>query len=598
MRSIAAQIARQLPPADARTDGDLLAGFLSAGAEAEADFAELVRRHGPMVWGVCRRTLPDPADAEDAFQAVFLVLVRRASRLSSAATIAPWLHRVAAWTARNLRRRNARRLAKRVPLSDQPTATADADLGLDLDAALLSLPEKYRSPLVLCHLLGFSRADAAAQLGCPEGTLSAWLSRGLSKLRAKLGGHDPAKALSIATVTVPAVLSSSVVRAAVASRVAVAATALIPSTVSQLVEGVIHMFWVKKATAAAFTLFAVFAFGVGVGMTARQGSIAEGQYKPAGADPFAPATAPGAADIAKEIAELKAVLADTEEGLDYRKLELRFSEAKLSQMVKEGTSTPEELTKQRQFVDQCKDAVTATEKKIRDTRERIQALEAKQVAAAQKQPADPTAPAEDIARQLLEIQQQLAKIRDEHTALEAAKARSDREIKKLADLAATLEEMAAALKKKQAAFLNPTDGAAKSGAYLELTVHGKQAFFQYSIKETDANGKEIGRTITQEPAMLMKLLARAKADATAPKELRVVVDPTVALTGHPSVAFKVCDAAGFKTIKFTGYIPQGNFLGELKPDQKGEVKGYKRYDNTEVSPASLLKQIEEWRTTW
>src|SRR5262245_47761198 len=129
MRRLATQLALHLT-SSVRTDGELLAGFLNAGADS--DFAELVRRHGPLVWGVCRRALPDPADAEDAFQAVFLVLVRRASGLTGSPTVGPWLHRVAAWTARNVRRRNARRLAKRVPLSDQlPAATTDPDLTLD-----------------------------------------------------------------------------------------------------------------------------------------------------------------------------------------------------------------------------------------------------------------------------------------------------------------------------------------------------------------------------------------------------------------------------------------------------------------------------------
>src|SRR5438874_12676105 len=96
---------RRLSAADDRPDGDLLAAFLAD--RDEPAFAELVRRHGPLVWGACRRLLPDPADAEDAFQAAFLVLVRRANRLTGEAAVGPWLYRVAAWTARNLRRRNA-----------------------------------------------------------------------------------------------------------------------------------------------------------------------------------------------------------------------------------------------------------------------------------------------------------------------------------------------------------------------------------------------------------------------------------------------------------------------------------------------------------
>src|SRR5688572_6258229 len=101
MRRLTAQLALHITTAS-RTDGELLASFVTAGAEA--DFAELVRRHGPLVWGVCRRSLPDAADAEDAFQAVFLVLLRRASRLTASPTVGPWLHRVAVWTARNIRR--------------------------------------------------------------------------------------------------------------------------------------------------------------------------------------------------------------------------------------------------------------------------------------------------------------------------------------------------------------------------------------------------------------------------------------------------------------------------------------------------------------
>ncbi len=165
---------------EARPDGELLGAFQAD--RDEAAFAELVRRHGGLVWSACRRMLPDPSDAEDAFQATFVVLVRRAHRLTDRTALGPWLYQVAAWTARNIRRRNARTLARRRPLSP---ATADPapgpqafDLQADLDAALLSLPEKYRTAIVLCHLQGRSRREAADLLGCPEGTLSSLLAPG------------------------------------------------------------------------------------------------------------------------------------------------------------------------------------------------------------------------------------------------------------------------------------------------------------------------------------------------------------------------------------------------------------------------------------
>src|SRR5438094_7628812 len=122
MRPVTA-ICRELT-ADPRSDGELLAAFVAD--RSEEAFLELIRRHGPLVWSACRRLLPDQADAEDAFQAAFLVLVRRASRLTDRDAIGPWLYQVAVWTARNMRRRNARRLARRSELSP---ATADPTPG-------------------------------------------------------------------------------------------------------------------------------------------------------------------------------------------------------------------------------------------------------------------------------------------------------------------------------------------------------------------------------------------------------------------------------------------------------------------------------------
>src|SRR5262245_14782024 len=140
------------------SDRHLLDRFLHE--RDEAAFAELVRRHGLVVWGVCRR-LANYHDAEDAFQATFLVLVRRANRLGPGVPLGPWLHRVAVMTARNVIRGNRRRAAVSGPMEHDVAAPAATPVEcLDLDAALLALPERYRVPVVLCHLQGLSRREA------------------------------------------------------------------------------------------------------------------------------------------------------------------------------------------------------------------------------------------------------------------------------------------------------------------------------------------------------------------------------------------------------------------------------------------------------
>lgn len=265
MIQLTACLARHFPSfGEQRPDGELLAAFLSN--RDETAFAELVRRHGALVWSACRRLLPDATDAEDAFQSTFLVLVRRANRLTGRDAIGPWLYQVAVWTARNIRRRNARILSRRQPLADSAgPAPPSADVHMDLDAALAALPEKYRTPLVLCHLQGWSRREAAARLGCPEGTLSSLLARGLDRLRAKLQVTDPVKALAVASPAVPLLLANTTVKAAAGMHLAGAVSA----SVSPLVEGVLRMFWVKKATAASVALFAVFGFGMGIGVSVK-----------------------------------------------------------------------------------------------------------------------------------------------------------------------------------------------------------------------------------------------------------------------------------------------------------------------------------------
>jgi RNA polymerase sigma factor (sigma-70 family) len=280
---------RVAPEAATRTpDVELLTRFVRH--RDEAAFAELVDRHGPLVYAACRRLLPDPLDAEDAFQATFLVLVRRAVEVAGR-PLGPWLHRVAVWTARNLRRRNAGRLATSRPLDgpELPPSlpdTAAADARLDVDAALSVLPHKYRVPLVLCHLQGWSRREAAEHLGCPESTLASLLSRGLGKLRKRLAGRDPAIVLAIAgSAAVPAGLSASAVRAAVLFHTGSLSAAATPA-VADLTKGVLRMFWVKKLATAAVVVAAAAMIGLGAWLGSDPGRRAAAQ-PPAPDDPKA-----------------------------------------------------------------------------------------------------------------------------------------------------------------------------------------------------------------------------------------------------------------------------------------------------------------------
>ncbi len=167
------------PPDGNATDDQLLDLFCRQGDEAA--FASLVHRHGPMVFGVCRRILGNHHDAEDAFQATFLILVRKAASIRTRAKLKNWLYGVACRTALEARRARARRRAKEARVVPRLEAPADDILGNDLrtilDEELIRLPEKYQEVIVLCDLEGKGRREAAGQLGCPEGTVASRLVR-------------------------------------------------------------------------------------------------------------------------------------------------------------------------------------------------------------------------------------------------------------------------------------------------------------------------------------------------------------------------------------------------------------------------------------
>ncbi len=153
------------------TDGQLLEDYLSR--RDEAALAALVQRHGPMVWGVCRRVLSNYHDAEDAFQATFLVLVRRAVSIAAPELLANWLYGVAHQTAIKARATVAKRKVRERQVTEMPEpAGVEQNLWNDLqpllDQELSRLPDKYRGVIVLCDLEGKTRKEVAGQLGCAE----------------------------------------------------------------------------------------------------------------------------------------------------------------------------------------------------------------------------------------------------------------------------------------------------------------------------------------------------------------------------------------------------------------------------------------------
>ncbi|MGH7226765.1 MAG: RNA polymerase sigma factor, partial [Gemmataceae bacterium] len=169
-------------------DAQLLRRFL-AGRD-ESAFTTIVQRYGAMVWGLCVRQLGETPEAEDAFQATFLVLVRKASSLSGPQLLGPWLYGVANRTALKLRGKRARQAARETTLpeqlaDDQPEQVW-AELLPILDEEINRLPTKYRLPVLLCYLQGLSSEEAAQRLGCAKGTVFSRLSRARDLLRRRL----------------------------------------------------------------------------------------------------------------------------------------------------------------------------------------------------------------------------------------------------------------------------------------------------------------------------------------------------------------------------------------------------------------------------
>jgi RNA polymerase sigma factor (sigma-70 family) len=248
------------------SDGQLLHRY--AAERNEEAFAALVRRHGGMVLGVCRRILGNEADAEDAFQATFLVLVRKAASIRTRGLVGNWLYGVACNTALKAKAMNRKRRLRETKAAMEPRAAARDDAWREtqavLDAELSALPERYRAALVLCDLEGTSIKAAAARLGWPQGTVASRLRRGRALLARRLTGRGVTLSAGLALgvgqgVTLAAaptgLVNATVKAAALLATGKTASSGLLSARVAILTEGVIKaMFMSKLKTALAVTL--------------------------------------------------------------------------------------------------------------------------------------------------------------------------------------------------------------------------------------------------------------------------------------------------------------------------------------------------------
>ncbi len=269
------------------TDGQLLERFAShRGAEAEPAFTALVMRHGPLVFGVCQSLLRNAHDAEDAFQATFMVLARKAGSIRQPDRLGPWLYGVAHRTARRLKDKNARRKSYEAEAavyrdrahpsngsSRNPSALANHDEIEALHREIERLPARYKTAIVLCDLQGLTHEEAARRLGRRVGTISSQVSRARERLRRRLdrrglaypAGFVAAAIDSTKPSVLPNVLVGSTVKNVLSLSTGLAAGS-VPVSIVTLSQGVLRSMLFAKIglISASLVGFGAAATGVGV----------------------------------------------------------------------------------------------------------------------------------------------------------------------------------------------------------------------------------------------------------------------------------------------------------------------------------------------
>ncbi len=266
------------------SDAQVLGRYTGGGEKAaEPAFRELLNRHGPMVMGVCRQILRRPQDAEDAFQATFLVLVRKARTIRVKDSLAPWLYGVACRTAQRARTTASRNQSADVEsMADAAGPAPDGSFELDvrplLHEELARLPGKYREPIVLCHLEGKSHEEAARLLSWPLGTLSGRLSRGRQMLKDRLERRGVTVSAAMLSARwwpgASAGLVPSLVESTLAAAVRSAAAGTISTSVQSLTRGVLRTMMLDKLKAISLGLVIAGAVSGGLAWSIRASGAA------------------------------------------------------------------------------------------------------------------------------------------------------------------------------------------------------------------------------------------------------------------------------------------------------------------------------------
>jgi RNA polymerase sigma factor (sigma-70 family) len=370
------------PPAVGPRDAQLLERFLKD--RDETAFELLLWRHGPMVLCTCRRVLQNAADVEDAFQATFLVLLRKGRSVNRGEALGAWLYRVAYRVALRARAAAARRARRERPGLDAaalpaPAAPAGDDLRPVLDEEVGRLPARERSAFVLCCLEGKTHAEAGRELGCPAGTVSWRVARAKERLRGRLARRGVAlSAAALAgavsanatAATVPAALVSAALRAALLGGGARAAAAgAVSAQAAALTEGVVQAMLLTKVKGVAAVVLALAVVGGGGGALSYR--AAAGPAKGGTTARLAPRAADEASRqveaLKRENAELRERLAEMQRRLEQDQVKMRQAQADMQRALNEAELRIRDGEKVRKLLT---DKAAANASPARDERKR------------------------------------------------------------------------------------------------------------------------------------------------------------------------------------------------------------------------------------